>query len=45
VIIPLAARLSCFRSHTLDRCGHYPWKERHAVGRFYEILWRELYSS
>ena len=27
---------------TLPKCGHYPWIERHAKGRFFEILRREI---
>jgi len=30
------------RFHILPKCGHYPWIERHAAGRFYEILREEI---
>lgn len=30
------------RFHILTRCGHYPWRERHAKNAFYEILRKEL---
>jgi len=28
--------------HLLKNCGHYPWVERHAKDRFYEILREEI---
>jgi len=28
--------------HILKNCGHYPWVERHAKDRFYEILREEI---
>jgi pimeloyl-ACP methyl ester carboxylesterase len=31
-----------FRFIGLDQCGHYPWKEKHARGKFFEILETEL---
>jgi pimeloyl-ACP methyl ester carboxylesterase len=39
---PLAAHLRDFRMVMLERCGHTPWLERHAVDRFYAILEEEL---
>lgn len=31
-----------FRFIELDQCGHYPWKEKHARKKFFEILETEL---
>jgi pimeloyl-ACP methyl ester carboxylesterase len=39
---PLERTLSDFRFVLLDRCGHEPWRERHARDRFYALLRREL---
>jgi pimeloyl-ACP methyl ester carboxylesterase len=39
---PLASVLDDFRVLTLERCGHYPWQERHARAAFFELLQREL---
>lgn len=39
---PLAARLAEFRMIVLEKCGHVPWRERHAADRFYAILEKEL---
>lgn len=39
---PLTKALSDFRFVLLERCGHSPWKERHAADRFYELLRQEL---
>jgi len=36
---------SCIDSiefHILPRCGHYPWKEKHARDKFYGLLQKEL---
>lgn len=30
--------------HRLENCGHYPWNERQARDRFYEIIKTELYG-
>ena len=38
---PLTRVLSDFRLILLDRCGHYPWKERYARDEFYSIMDRE----
>ena len=40
--VPLAARLADFRMIVLEKCGHVPWRERHAAERFYAILEEEL---
>lgn len=41
---PLSAVLSDFRFILLEKCGHVPWKERHARGPFFEILTKEIRS-
>jgi pimeloyl-ACP methyl ester carboxylesterase len=42
VRIPLSRVLGDFRFIPLGHCGHRPWIERAARGRFFEILSREL---
>jgi pimeloyl-ACP methyl ester carboxylesterase len=39
---PLAANLKDFRMIILEKCGHDPWRERHAMDAFYAILEHEL---
>lgn len=39
---PLSQVVKDFRFILLENCGHYPWKERNARDRFYEILKEEL---
>jgi pimeloyl-ACP methyl ester carboxylesterase len=39
---PLERTLPDFRFVLLDRCGHEPWRERHARDPFYALLRREL---
>ncbi|MBT3363465.1 MAG: alpha/beta hydrolase [Chloroflexi bacterium] len=39
---PLANVLSDFRFISLDKCGHYPWHEKHARTTFFDILRQEL---
>jgi pimeloyl-ACP methyl ester carboxylesterase len=39
---PLSRILKDFRFELLPKCGHTPWLERHAEGRFYEIIETEL---
>ncbi len=39
---PLAANLKDFRMIILQKCGHDPWRERHAMDTFYTILEHEL---
>ena len=34
--------ISDIRFHLLAKCGHYPWLERHARDKFYEILRNEV---
>jgi len=38
----LQSCISDVRFYMLDRCGHYPWIERHARARFFEILRSEI---
>jgi pimeloyl-ACP methyl ester carboxylesterase len=38
VAVPLASAVSALEVHVLDRCGHAPWRERHARERFYDLL-------
>lgn len=42
---PLARLLTDFRFILLERCGHYPWKERYAKDKFIEIINKELYQE
>jgi len=42
---PLAATMKDFRMIILEKCGHTPWCERHAMERFYEILEHELSAA
>ncbi len=39
---PLSDELSNFNFFLLQKCGHYPWYEKHAKNRFYKILKDEL---
>ncbi len=39
---PLAAAIRNFRFILLDKCGHYPWLEKHAAEKFYDILGSEI---
>lgn len=42
VRVPLSAVLRDLRFILLPNCGHKPWVERQAKGRFYEVLEKEL---
>jgi pimeloyl-ACP methyl ester carboxylesterase len=42
VKIPLSRVIKNFKFFLLENCGHYPWLERSARDRFYEILNEEL---
>jgi len=44
VRVPLSAVVRDFRFILLERCGHTPWNERQARGRFYQVLQSELDS-
>lgn len=39
---PLSKVLKRFRFIGLEQCGHYPWKEKYAKNKFFEILETEL---
>lgn len=39
---PLSSVLQDFRFILLEKCGHYPWIERGARDRFYDILKKEV---
>lgn len=39
---PLSRTLKDFRFILLEKCGHYPWREKRARDRFYDILKREI---
>jgi pimeloyl-ACP methyl ester carboxylesterase len=39
---PLRKIMHDFRFIGLEKCGHYPWKEKYAKTRFYEIMENEL---
>jgi pimeloyl-ACP methyl ester carboxylesterase len=42
VRLPLSGVLKQFRFILLKKCGHEPWTEKYARGRFYRILKQEL---
>jgi len=42
---PLSDRIRDFRMIRLERCGHTPWKERHAREVFFEILRKEIVAG
>jgi pimeloyl-ACP methyl ester carboxylesterase len=42
---PLAANVKDFQMTILEKCGHTPWCERHAIERFYQILEHELSTA
>ena len=42
---PLSRRLKDFKLIRIEKCGHIPWRERHAKDSFFEILRSELDSE
>jgi pimeloyl-ACP methyl ester carboxylesterase len=38
VFEPLSANITDFESHLLEKCGHTPWREKHARDLFFGIL-------
>lgn len=42
VKLPLSNVVSNFQFYLLEKCGHEPWKEKHARQFFFEILLKEL---
>ena len=45
VIETLRTKLSNFRWHLLQKCGHKPWQEKQAKELFFSILQREIHSN
>jgi pimeloyl-ACP methyl ester carboxylesterase len=39
---PLSRVIKDFRFILLEKCGHYPWMERHARDEFFKVLRREI---
>jgi pimeloyl-ACP methyl ester carboxylesterase len=39
---PLSKILNNFSFHLLEKCGHYPWNEKEAKDKFFELLKKEL---
>jgi pimeloyl-ACP methyl ester carboxylesterase len=39
---PLSATLKNLSFYLLEKCGHYPWFEKYAGEKFYEILLKEI---
>lgn len=42
VKLPLEKVIKYFKFILLEKCGHYPWKEKYAKGNFYKILLEEI---
>jgi pimeloyl-ACP methyl ester carboxylesterase len=42
---PLSPIIEDFRFILLEKCGHYPWRERHARDIFYDILRKEIQKT
>ncbi len=42
VKLPLSKAIKNFQFYLLEKCGHEPWKEKHARAFFFEILLKEL---
>ena len=42
---PLSRVVKDFRFILIKNCGHYPWFEREASDKFYDILKKELYQQ
>jgi pimeloyl-ACP methyl ester carboxylesterase len=42
---PLSNALKNFRFTLLEKCGHYPWKEKHAKDILYKIFYKEIGST
>ncbi|WP_340819770.1 alpha/beta hydrolase [Methanolobus sp. WCC4] len=39
---PLSRVIDDLRFHLLEKCGHYPWLEKHASEEFYQLMGKEL---
>jgi pimeloyl-ACP methyl ester carboxylesterase len=42
VLEPLSGYLKNFKFILLEKCGHKPWIEKEAKGRFYAVLKQEI---
>lgn len=42
VSVPLSEQVRDFRFFLLEKCGHYPWREKQAKGPFFEMLAGQL---
>lgn len=42
VRIPLSLAVKNFKFILLEKCGHYPWREKYARDKFYEVLREEI---
>jgi pimeloyl-ACP methyl ester carboxylesterase len=42
---PLSLNLTSFRFNLIERCGHYPWMEKHGKDILYKIFYKELGST
>ncbi len=42
VAVPLGRVIKNFKFILIERCGHYPWMEKHASEKFYKILESEI---
>jgi len=42
---PLPDVLKNFRFTLIEKCGHYPWKEKHAKDLIYKLLYKEIGST
>ncbi len=42
VVEPLKGKITDLKWYELPRCGHYPWREKHAQNMFWEIIRTEL---
>jgi pimeloyl-ACP methyl ester carboxylesterase len=42
---PLGGAISNFRFNLIERCGHYPWKEKYGKDILYKIFYKEMGST
>jgi pimeloyl-ACP methyl ester carboxylesterase len=42
---PLSEIVPSFRFNLIEKCGHYPWKERYGKDILYKILYKEMGST
>lgn len=43
VEVPLSETVSYFKFYLMEKCGHYPWNEKFAKDKFFDILIKELF--